>query len=121
MREKVLWTLVALGVLMLLWRWWSGYRSPAQLAKVREMLQAGAVLVDVRTAGEFSSGHVRGAVNIPVDQLQGRLGELGGKDKPVIVYCQSGMRSRAAAAQLRAAGFEQVIDIGAYRNAAALR
>ncbi len=120
MREKVLWTLVVVGVLILLWRWWSGHRSPEQLAEVRKMIDDGASLVDVRTAGEFSSGHVAGAINIPVDQLQGRLSELGDKNKPVVVYCQSGMRSRSAATQLRAAGFERVVDLGPYRNAAAL-
>lgn len=63
-------------------------------------------LVDVRTGGEFSGGHLAGAKNIPLDQIGGRLMELN-KEKPLVVYCRSGARSGAALKQLRAAGYAQ--------------
>jgi rhodanese-related sulfurtransferase len=63
-------------------------------------------LVDVRTQGEFSGGHLAGAKNIPVSDIGSRLNELS-KEKPLIVYCRSGARSSAALKQLRAAGYAQ--------------
>ncbi|MFH2007984.1 MAG: rhodanese-like domain-containing protein [bacterium] len=73
---------------------------------------AGALVVDVRTPGEFSSGHYDGAVNIPLSQLRGRQGELGGKDRHIIVYCRSGSRSSYAKRFLDQAGFTRVEDGG---------
>lgn len=75
------------------------------------MVEAGATLLDVRTTGEFAQGHIRDAVNIPVQELDGRVGELD-VSKPVVVYCRSGARSASAASTLRAGGFE-VYDLGA--------
>ncbi|MBI4816902.1 MAG: rhodanese-like domain-containing protein [Deltaproteobacteria bacterium] len=76
------------------------------------MVSNGALLLDVRTPGEFGNGHIQGAVNIPVDQLQARLAELGAKDKSIVVYCQSGGRSAAAKSLLDRAGFTTVYDLG---------
>lgn len=76
----------------------------------REVIARGGVLLDVRTPGEFASGHVAGALNIPVDELARRAAELPA-DKPVVIYCRSGRRSAVAAELLRAQG-RSVIDIG---------
>jgi rhodanese-related sulfurtransferase len=76
----------------------------------RELVREGALLLDVRTAEEFASGHVDGAINIPVDRLPARLAEIGARKK-VVVYCRSGGRSARAAALLRSVGHE-VHDIG---------
>lgn len=72
---------------------------------------AGHLLVDVRTAEEFASGHIAGAVNIPVQELGSRLAEIG-KDRPVVVYCRSGSRSAQAASILDDAGYSGVYDLG---------
>jgi rhodanese-related sulfurtransferase len=81
----------------------------------RERVAAGeATLLDVRTPGEFASGHVDGALNIPVQELAQRMSELP-RDKGVVVYCHSGGRSAAAADMLRQAGYE-VEDVGAMPN-----
>lgn len=80
-------------------------------AKARELVAAGAQLVDVRTPGEFGGGHIAGARNIPVDTIGSRLGELD-KTRPVVVYCRSGGRSAAAAGVLVGAGFSSVSDLG---------
>jgi phage shock protein E len=69
------------------------------------------VLVDVRTPEEFASGHIEGAINIPVQELQTRLTELP-TGEPVVLYCRSGNRSAQAATILGAADFEQVFDLG---------
>jgi len=72
-----------------------------------------ARLVDVRSAGEYASGHLDGALNVPVQDLAKRMEELGDKTKPVVLYCASGMRSASAAGMLRRAGFADVHDLGA--------
>lgn len=82
-------------------------------AKARELVQGGARLVDVRSAAEFSSGHIPGAVNVPVGELGAKLKQLGAKDKPVIVYCASGTRSAMARSVLKGMGFTQVFNLGA--------
>jgi phage shock protein E len=71
----------------------------------------GAVILDVRTEGEFGSGHVPGAVNIPHDELASRLSELASTDQPVVVYCRSGKRAGMASEVLVAAGYTQVLHL----------
>ncbi len=60
-----------------------------------ELMANGAVIVDVRTRGEFQSGHIKGSVNIPLDSLRGNLSKIK-KNKPVITCCASGVRSASA-------------------------
>jgi phage shock protein E len=80
--------------------------------EVRALVAGGARLVDVRSSGEFGSGHLPGAVNIPVGELPARLNEVGARERPVVVYCRSGARSASAAGLLRRAGFGAVHDLG---------
>ncbi len=68
------------------------------------------ILLDVRTPEEFSEGHLEGALHIPVNELEGRLGELS-KDKPIIVYCKSGGRSSTAADLLVENSFTQIYNM----------
>jgi len=71
-----------------------------------------ALVLDVREPAEFENGHVIGARNVPLSQLEGRVGELQKhKAKPVIVICASGNRSRSALGSLRRLGFEQVFEL----------
>ena len=77
------------------------------------LVRAGARLVDVRTPGEFAAGHLPGAINIPVQELDRRLGELEPKEPAVVLYCRSGHRSGNAARTLKSAGFAAVHDLGA--------
>lgn len=76
-------------------------------------------LLDVRTAEEFATGNINGFVNIPVDELRERAGELD-KDRPVYVICQSGLRSYIAARILAGSGFEVYNFAGGYRFYAAV-
>ena len=79
----------------------------------RQLVAQGAVLLDVRTPAEYAGGHLDGAVNIPLQQLADRLTELRPTDRPLVVYCRSGARSRQATELLREAGFGAVHDLGA--------
>jgi len=75
--------------------------------RISDLLAAGAVIVDVRSKGEFQSGHLKNAVNIPLDSLSSSLGKLK-KDKPVITCCASGMRSGSAKSFLQKQGYTVV-------------
>ena len=81
-------------------------------AEARRLVSEGALLLDVRSPGEFAGGHLDGAINIPVGSVSERAAELAKKGKPIVVYCASGMRSGSAASQLKRAG-AQVFDLGA--------
>jgi rhodanese-related sulfurtransferase len=68
-------------------------------------------LVDVRTAEEFVGGYISGAVNISLQELDGKMAKIP-KDKPVVIYCRSGNRSAYAARALLQAGYTDVYDLG---------
>ena len=78
---------------------------------VMEKIKAGAQVVDVRSPEEFRDGFYPGAVNIPVNELPRRLGELK-KEKAVVLYCASGARSGMAARVLKQAGYAEVLNAG---------
>jgi len=80
--------------------------SPDEFLK---SLPANALVLDVRTAEEFASRHVPGAVNISHNELASRIEELGADtSKPVVVYCERGGRAGKAATVLLEAGFSDV-------------
>ena len=78
---------------------------------VKQKLESGAIIVDVRTPDEFRDGAYPGAKNIPLSELGRRLDEIP-KDKPVILYCASGARSSSAARAMKQAGYADVINAG---------
>jgi rhodanese-related sulfurtransferase len=83
--------------------------------KLAETLKQGAYLVDVRTPGEFATGSVKGAVNIPLDTLHMQLGKLKGKQN-IVVFCRSGARSSQARLILNQNGFQNVVDGGSWQD-----
>ncbi len=82
---------------------------------LKAAINEGAILVDVRSAGEFATGHIEGSINIPLDQLSFQLQRLK-KDKTIVVFCRSGNRSKAAKTILQQKGFINVIDGGSINN-----
>lgn len=72
----------------------------------KTMVQQGAVIIDVRTAGEYNAGHIKGSLNIPVDRIASKIEEIKKKGKPVITCCRSGARSGMAAGILKKQGIE---------------
>lgn len=79
------------------------------------LVQGGALVVDVRTAGEFSGGHIDGAVNIPYDVITSQIATYAPeKDRSIIVYCRSGSRSGVAKKYLQNAGYTNVVNGGGF-------
>ena len=78
----------------------STYRTP----------KAAHVLVDVRTPQEYLSGHLPGAVNIPLQELTGRLNEIP-QDQPIVVVCATGNRSQTASSLLVRGGYGEVYNL----------
>lgn len=70
-----------------------------------DLVRTNAQLIDVRSASEYETKHIAGAVNIPMNEIRGRLSELN-RDVPVYVQCQTGQRSYNVAMMLKAAGFD---------------
>jgi rhodanese-related sulfurtransferase len=81
--------------------------------RAKELVKGGAKLVDVRSPGEFSSGHLPGALNVPLQEVGARADRIGPKDAPVVVYCASGTRSAMARSTLTRMGFKRVFNLGA--------
>jgi rhodanese-related sulfurtransferase len=79
-----------------------------------QLIKQGATILDVRTPGEYASGHIKGSVNISVDRLSQNLGKLKDKNKPVITCCASGMRSATAKSILKSNGYVNVYNGGAW-------
>lgn len=81
----------------------------------KALLQQGAQIIDVRTTGEYQSGHIRGSINIPLQTLNGNMKKIK-KDKPVITCCASGMRSAQAKSILKSNGFLEVYNGGGWMS-----
>ncbi len=80
-----------------------------------QLVKNGATIIDVRTKGEYQGGHIRGSVNIPLDNLSNNLSKIK-KDKPVITCCASGMRSASAKSILKSNGFTEVYNGGGWMS-----
>jgi len=81
-----------------------------------ELVQQGAIILDVRSKAEFSGGHIKGAVNIPVNVLNQHLGQLKDKNKTIITCCASGMRSTSAKSILQSHGYTSVYNGGGWSS-----
>lgn len=80
-----------------------------------ELMSRDAQIIDVRTSTEFSAGHIRGAINIPLSLISENLSKIK-KDRPVITCCASGMRSASAKNLLISQGFKEVYNGGGWMN-----
>ena len=83
--------------------------------KIDDFKSRGAIILDVRTKGEYQGGAIPGSKNIPLQQITTRMAEIKKWNKPVITCCASGMRSGSAAALLRSNGVE-VMNGGGWFN-----
>jgi phage shock protein E len=112
------WTLILMIVAVvgaLIWMKTVGQISGAEaLAR----LKAGALVIDVRSPGEFNSGHLRSAVNIPLGELEtGVPKQVKDKDQVLLLHCASGARSALGVKKLKGLGYANVFNLGSYGRA----
>lgn len=88
----------------------NGDFSQVNVDKVRELLEEGNLIIDVREKGEYARGHIKGAVNIPLSELRERVSEIP-RDKPVYLHCRTGQRSYNAVMALQNLGYQNVHNI----------
>lgn len=86
--------------------------TPAPSVNYAELVKNGAIILDVRSKGEYQGGHIKGSINIPVDALSSNLGQLKDKNKTIITCCASGMRSASAKSILISKGYTNVYNAG---------
>ncbi|NBD37143.1 MAG: hypothetical protein GVY10_01060 [Verrucomicrobia bacterium] len=110
---------IALGLLLLAGLIFFGPRLRwLKVTKAARLLADGAHLVDVRSRREFREHRIPGAVNCPVGEIGREVRkELGETEKPLVLFCQSGVRSAAGARQLRQLGYAEVYNLGTYARA----
>ena len=82
---------------------------------LKELVKNGAMIVDVRTSGEYAGGHIKGSINIPLQNLDKGLSKLN-KDKTIITCCASGNRSGAAKSILKSKGYSNVHNGGGWAS-----
>ena len=81
-------------------------------------LKNGALVIDVRSAGEFNSGHLASAINIPLDEIETALPKrVPDKKQVLLLHCRSGMRSGMAKSQLNGMGYTNAFNLGSYGRA----
>ncbi len=73
---------------------------------VKEFMDKGAIIIDVRTTGEFQGGHIKGSKNIPLNMISSKINDIKKLNKPVIACCASGMRSSQATSILKSNGID---------------
>lgn len=80
------------------------------------LVKEGALILDVRTSGEYAGGHIKGSTNISVNALPQSLKKIKDKNRPIITCCASGMRSSSAKKILKAAGYTNVHNGGSWQS-----
>jgi phage shock protein E len=84
----------------------------------RAHLKNGALVIDVRSRGEFSSGHLPNAVNIPLDEIETALPRrVKDKNQVLLLHCLSGTRSGMAKSKLKSLGYANVFNLGSFGRA----
>ena len=82
----------------------------------KAMLSEGGIIIDVRSAQEFYSGHIENSLNIPLADVPSRMDEFNDKDQPIITCCASGIRSAGAARIFSAKGYTNVVNGGGWAS-----
>lgn len=84
--------------------------------KIKEAIRNGAIIIDVRTPHEYDNGKVPGSINIPVDRISVSVERIKAMKKPVVLCCESGMRSNSAKNILKSAGLQEVHNGGSWES-----
>ena len=115
MRPYLTWIIIAgaVAAFLLLKR-----LTQANPATAREWLNQGALVIDVRTEGEYREQHLPGTINIPLDRLVDEIARHApNKEKPLLLHCRSGARSGMGVSKLKKLGYSNVLNLGSYGSA----
>lgn len=86
--------------------------------EVAVALREGALVIDVRTAGEFAAQSIPGVTNVPLDRIEKEIAALApDRNRPILLHCASGMRSASACANLKRMGYARVYNLGSLSKA----
>jgi phage shock protein E len=84
-------------------------------------LKQGALVIDVRTPGEFNAGHLTNTINVPLDEIEAVVpARVKNKSQVLLLHCASGMRSEVAQKKLNGLGYTNAFNLGSYDRAAAI-
>jgi phage shock protein E len=81
----------------------------------KDLLKNGAQIIDVRTRGEYATGHIKNSINIPLNEISSSVKKIK-SNSPVITCCASGMRSSSAKSTLKSLGFKEVYNGGGWMS-----
>ena len=113
------WTLVFVAVVILAVYFALKRSGLISSQEARARLKNGALLIDVRTAGDFGSGHLPNAINLPLDEIETSMPRrVKDKNQVILLHCQSGMRSGVARRKLNGLGYSNAYNLGSYARAA---
>lgn len=111
-------TVIVLVVAVAIYSIWrrTNQISPGRAAAY---LKGGALVIDVRSSAEFSSGHLPNAINLPLEEIEAALPRrVKDKNQVLLLHCQSGMRSGIAKTKLAGLGYANVFNLGSFARAA---
>lgn len=109
---------VALVIVVAIYSIW---KRASQISPGRALayLKDGALVIDVRSSAEFSSGHLPNSINLPLEEIETALPRrVKDKNQVLLLHCQSGMRSGVAKTKLAGLGYANVFNLGSYGRAA---
>jgi len=113
------WISLSIIIALLLALLWFKRGATISSKAAADYLRGGALVIDVRSAGEFTAGHLPKAVNIPLSEIETVITrKVSSKDRVLLLHCQSGMRSGQAVSKLKALGYANAFNLGSYGRAA---
>lgn len=113
------WTTVAIFLVVLVVFYLLKRAGQVSATEAQQHLKNGALVIDVRSSAEFTSGHLKNAMNVPLDEVDTLIPRrIKDKNQVILLHCQSGMRSGAAKKKLKAIGYLNAHNLGSYSRAA---
>jgi phage shock protein E len=93
-------------------------KGQVSLKEGSDLVKRGGMVIDVRSPGEYNSGHLSQAFNMPIDEIDGLMpSKVKDKSRVILVHCKTGLRSKKAKDILTRQGYTNVFDLGSYERA----
>ena len=113
------WIILAITLALLIAYMFLRRKGQISADQAAAALKQGALLIDVRSPAEYSTGHLKGAINMPLQQIDSLIASyVKDKDQVLLLHCQSGTRSGMAKNKLNALGYTRAYNLGSYDRAA---